>query len=264
MVLPFKKIKSKIKTTILHSEIIHFKSIDSTNKYLLDKHSHPNGTVVLADFQTAGRGRRQRIWQSPEAESLLFSIFLNENIQTIPLYLLTFLAAVSVYEGLLPFIPQKHIALKWPNDVLINGKKVCGILVETKTSANRINSIVIGIGINVNQNSEFFKGELKNASSLFCSKGCKFSRMEVLSSVLVSIDKNLMELQQCVYTDFLAKWRNYCPYLGKKIKVDDGKNIYKGTFKDISQNGGLILETNGKEKIFHAADVSIVKENRNL
>ncbi len=264
MFLKYKIIKSKLKTTILQSEIIHFKSIDSTNKYLLSKHNHPNGTVVLADFQTAGRGRRQRIWQSPEAESLLFSIFLNENIQTVPLYSFTFLTAVSVYEGLLPFIPQNHLALKWPNDVLINGKKVCGILVETKTSSNRTNSIVIGIGINVNQDSAFFQRELKQATSLFCSTGCKFSRMEVLSSVLISIDKNLMELQQRVYTDVLEKWKNYCPYLGEKIKVDDDKNIYEGIFKDISQNGGLILETGGKEKIFHAADISIVKENGNL
>jgi len=105
---------SNLKTKILQPEIIHFKSIDSTNKYLLGKHNHPNGTIVLADFQTAGRGRRQRTWESPKSESLLFSIFLDENIEKIPLYSFTFLAAVGVYEGLLPFIPQNHLALKWP------------------------------------------------------------------------------------------------------------------------------------------------------
>lgn len=260
MSLKYKKINSKLKFKILKPDFIYFESIDSTNKYLLNEHIHPNGTVVFADFQTAGRGRRQRKWQSPEAESLLFSIFLNENIQTIPLYIFTFLAAVSVYEGLLPFAPERQLAVKWPNDVLIKGKKVCGILIETETSVNRINSIVIGVGININQKPEFFQGELNQATSLFCSVGHKFSRMKVFYSVLTSFDKNLMELYQRNYTDILKKWRRYCPYIGKIIKVDDDKNIYEGVFKDVSQNGGLILEVDREEKIFYAANVSIVKE----
>lgn len=254
-----KKINSKLNLKILNPNIIYFKSIESTNKYLLNDHIHPNGTVVFADFQTAGRGRRQRKWQSPESESLLFSIFLNENIQTIPLYIFTFLSAVSVYEGLLPFAPERQLTVKWPNDVLIEGKKVCGILVETKTTENRISSIVIGVGININQKPEFFQGELKEATSLFYSTGYKFSRKKVLLSVLTSFDKNLVELYQYNYTAILKKWRRYCPYLGKTIEVDDDKNVYKGIFKDISQNGGLILETEGKEKTFYAANVSIVK-----
>lgn len=245
---------------VLNREIIHFSTIDSTNIYLLGSHSHLSGTVVLADYQTAGRGRRGRIWLSPKEESLLFSIYLREDTGKFPIYIFTFLAAVGVYEGLLPFVDRNALSLKWPNDVMIDHKKVCGILVQSKSASDNLSTIVIGVGLNVNQPPEFFSGEMANACSVLTATGNRVDRMELFASVAKAIDENLIALGKTGVQEIFSRWRRYCLYIGKTMAVTDDFHRYEGIFKNITSNGSLILMTDSGERTFHAAEVSIVKE----
>jgi len=254
------RILLRLKTHFIKPEIVRFPIIDSTNSYLMNAHSYKPGTVVLADYQSAGRGRFGRSWISPPEEALLFSILLTDLNQEIPLYIYTFLAAVSVCDGLKTLISGEFkLSLKWPNDVLLNNKKVCGILVQSKTKGPVFSRLVIGIGLNVNQPEGFFRDDLQHAASLYSITGKRFDRFLVLTNVLRNIDQQLILLRDKGAKVIFNKWKNACDSIGSPIVVDDGERIHEGIFEDISENGGLILKIDGAKKIFHAADVTILK-----
>jgi len=246
--------------SIIQRDVIHFPSIDSTNTYLLGNHTHPHGTIILADYQSTGRGRRGKQWVSPTESAILFSIYLRENIREIPIYAFTFLAAVGVFEGIARFVSPDSVSLKWPNDVMINHRKVCGILVQSKTSSEEMSVIVIGIGVNVSQPDSFFKNDLANACSILSATGIRLERIELLNSIADALDANLELLNRSGADAILSKWKRYCPYLGKKIAVTDDFRRYEGIFRDISPSGALILRTETGDRTFHAAEVSIEKE----
>ena len=254
------RILLKLKARFIKPEIVHFPLIDSTNSYLMNVHSYKPGTVVLADYQTAGRGRFGRSWISPPEEALLFSILLTDLDQEIPLYIYTFLAALGVYEGLNSLISGKYkLSLKWPNDILLNNNKVCGILVQSKTSGSVFSRLVIGIGLNVNQPEGFFRDELQHATSLYSTTGKRFDRFLVLTNILRNIDQQLTILHEKGEKIIFNQWKNICDSIGRPVVVDDGERIHKGIFEDISENGGLVLNTGTKKVVFHAADVTILK-----
>jgi BirA family biotin operon repressor/biotin-[acetyl-CoA-carboxylase] ligase len=246
-------------TRVIKPQVIHFGTLDSTNAYLLGRHPHPSGTVVWADFQSAGRGRLGRAWISPPDQALLFSFYLKIFGETPPLFIYPFLSAVGVLEALKTVVPPAWLALKWPNDVLLKNKKICGILVQSKTR-NKKTDIVIGIGLNLNQNAEFFQPDLPFAGSLFSITGQKYERLPVLTGLIAALDRNLADLERSGAPAILQKWREHCPYLGSEIKVDDGRQIYSGVFTEITETGGLILHSGREKRVFHAGDVTIVKE----
>jgi len=256
----FQIVELPVETCLLKSRVIHFERLDSTNAYLLNRHPHPSGTVVWADFQSAGRGRLGRTWIAPRDEALLFSVFLKIQESSNLLYIFPFLAAVSVLEALKTIVTPGWLALKWPNDVMLKNKKICGILVQSKTHLAKSADVVIGIGLNVNQPVEFFQSDLPFAGSLFSLTGQKFDRQTVLVELIRSIDQNLVDLNESGPAFILRKWREYCPYLGHEIKIDDGQKIYAGIFQDVTGNGGLILQSGRERHVFHAGDVTIVKE----
>lgn len=256
----FQIIELPIKTEILRSQVIHFEALDSTNAYLLGRHPHPSGSIVWADFQSAGRGRLGRSWVSPRDEGLLFSIYLKIHGQATPLFIYPFLTAIGVLEALKAFLPPAWLALKWPNDVLLKNRKVCGILVQSKTRSVQNTDIVIGIGVNINQKEEFFQPDLPLAGSLYSITGKKFERLTILAEIVRSLDRNLTELHATGPKPILQKWRSYCPFLGQEVKVNDGQQIHIGLFRDITEDGGLILQSGRTSQIFHAGDVTVLRE----
>ncbi len=246
---------------ILQPQILHAEQINSTNTYFLQNRSHPNGTVLLADYQTGGKGRHGRVWHSPPEQALLFSVLLTELYNRAFLHVYTFLAAVAVYEGLeLLGRGAFKLDLKWPNDVLLEGRKLCGILVQNRLVGNEMSQIVIGTGINVNQPANFFIGELSQGTSLNAVLGKSMDRIEVLKQVLVALDRWLFILGDSGETAIFNRWKAICSSIGKKVLVNDGQQIYAGTFKDLSNQGGLVLETEDRCRVFYAADVTLAKE----
>lgn len=248
-----------IETRILQRVVLYFKTIDSTNAYLLGPHRHPEGTVVMADYQTAGRGRRGRSWEAPAGEALLFSFCLTTNPQVTRLFVFSLLSAMGVRQALQELIPQANFYLKWPNDVLLEQYKVCGILVQNTILNPELSRIVVGIGVNVNQSPIFFRN-LPYAGSLFSLTGQRFERLSVLATILQRIDDLL---QPEIINDpqwVIDHWKKFCPFVGKPIQVNDGRKIYQGDFTDIDTDGALCLKTDADQFRFHAADVTIVKE----
>lgn len=247
-----------VDTHYLRPEVLYFKELDSTNAYLL-RQQHPPGTIVLADFQTAGRGRRGRIWDAPAGEALLFSFSLEADPTITPLFVYSLLTAIGVRQALHDLEPAGDFCLKWPNDVLLGRRKVCGILVQNKIESANSSRIVAGVGVNVNQGAEFFR-ELPLAGSLFSLTGKKFDRLLVLTRIIQRIDDLL---QPAIVRDrmwIIHHWQMYCPFIGKAVQVDDGQRVHAGIFVGLDENGALRLQSTTGEARFHAADVTIRKE----
>lgn len=240
----------KLNTEFIGRNFIFFEEIDSTNTYLLKKENNVDisGTVVLAEFQTKGRGRMDRVWNSDTAQNLTFSILLVRNKNLFKhLNFLNFSAALAVassIENLFQLKPE----LKWPNDILINRKKTCGILVETVTSQNEIERVVIGIGINVNQTQ--FKGEFNYPpTSIRNQLGREIEREKLLAEVLNNFEHYLNKLKTNK-TLILNDWKMRCRMIGEKISVRQNDEIKYGIFEDVDENGFLLLRTkNDIEKI---------------
>jgi BirA family biotin operon repressor/biotin-[acetyl-CoA-carboxylase] ligase len=257
----FDLINLSLNLKILKPQVLHTRQIGSTNTYFLQNHSHPNGTVLLADYQTEGKGRHGRSWYSPPEQSLLFSILLTELFSRKVLYIYTFLAAVAVFEGLERLgCDACKLDLKWPNDVLLDGRKVCGILVQNRLVGNETSQIVIGIGLNVNQPVDFFVGELGRATSLKAVWGMNFDRIEVMSQVLIALDHWFLMLHDSGEAPIFDRWKTVCSSIGREVVVNDGQCIHTGMFKDLTDQGGLILETAGRRQVFYAADVTLARE----
>ncbi|MBN2600643.1 MAG: biotin--[acetyl-CoA-carboxylase] ligase [Candidatus Marinimicrobia bacterium] len=255
------KIKLSNDLKVLQNTVLHFKTIDSTNRFLLDAEDLLNGTVVLADDQTAGRGRFNRTWQSLPETALLFSILLNNLFGRKMPSVYTFLAAVGVYRGLQASLPSgSNLSLKWPNDVLLNEKKICGILVQGKITTGRYEKLVIGIGLNVNQQQQFFVEDLKHATSLAAESGYEWDRIGILKNVLIAIDHLLNTLQESGDRPIIRMWQDACGSIGREIAIDDGKEIYRGVFDSLAEDGGLRLKIGSKLRLFYAGDVTVLKE----
>ncbi|MCF7885126.1 MAG: biotin--[acetyl-CoA-carboxylase] ligase [Candidatus Marinimicrobia bacterium] len=245
----------------LQNSFPHFATIDSTNSYLL-QNSFEHGKIIMADYQTKGRGRKQRKWETPSQQSLLFSILLKDNLDKLSHFIYTYISAVSIAEGLANYSSELYPALKWPNDVLINHKKVCGILIETKTRSNKLSKVVIGIGLNVNQKSEFFENDqLQFGTSLKIATGKPHNRMTLFKNILESIDKNYDLSLKNGEDIILDKWRNYCPHLGHEITINTNKGLKTGIFRNITRQGAMLLTINDEIEKFYAGEVSFDKRS---
>lgn len=229
------------KTKIIGKNISHFKTIDSTNLYAkkLVKEGNTNGTVVIADTQMKGRGRKERHWYSPPG-GLWFSVILYPNIHLEQAMLITMTAAISTAEAIKKVTELKP-EIKWPNDILIKGKKLCGILTELESEKDFIKYAVIGIGINVNNE---INEELQDiAISIKELKGIQISQMNLFEEIIKKFDYYYQQLIVKKYENIRKKWFSFSKIIGKKVEVQQDGNIISGEVYDIDKNGHLILLT---------------------
>lgn len=247
----------KLNTDYIGRNFIYFEKIDSTNTYLLsrDNNIDISGTVVLAEFQSKGRGRMDRTWTSDTAKNLTFSILFVNNPKLFQLLnFLNFSAALAVATSL-ENLYQLKPELKWPNDILISKKKSCGILVESVSSQNGIERVVVGIGINVNQSH--FKGEFNYPpTSIRIELGKEVEREKLLAEVLNNLEYYINKLKSDK-NQILNDWKLRCKMIGEKITIRQKDDVKFGIFDDIDENGFLLLKTKtGIEKIT-AGDLSL-------
>lgn len=244
----YEEVSPYLNTQFIGKKIVYFEKIDSTNIYAkrLVKDSVLEGCVIVADKQEKGRGRKNRIWSSPEG-GLWFSVILYPKIPPQDAMTITMAASISIVEALTKITDLKPM-IKWPNDVLVKGKKICGILTELDAEMDRINYIIIGIGINVNNN---ISKELNDiATSLKIETNMNFSRVEILANILNNLEKNYNHIKLGDLKFIRDSWLSYANIIGKNIKVVNENKIFKGIVIDVDIDGCLVIETSkGKIRI---------------
>ncbi|MEE9225492.1 MAG: biotin--[acetyl-CoA-carboxylase] ligase [Bacteroidota bacterium] len=253
-----KDLKQGLRAKILGQKIYFFEALDSTNNCAkaLASCETPEGAVVYSEFQTQGRGRMGRMWTAAPGENLLFTVILRPNLDAEQANLLAFLAAVSVAEAV-ESLTDLPVEVKWPNDLLTRGKKFCGILSEASFKGEKLDFVVIGIGINVNQID--FPNELGlTATSLKRELARKIDRVKLFQEVLSRLEKNYLEAKEGKLDDVLHEWGTRCTMFNREIAIDQQGRILKGVALRLARDGGLVLETDGKQVTVLAGDVTVL------
>ena len=215
----------------------------------------PSGTTVSAEYQSSGRGRLGRSWFSPVGSGLWVSLLIRPDWPLKMAGLLTLGVGVATAGVIASYGADS--GLKWPNDVLIRGRKVAGILTESRTEAGRISVAVIGVGINVHQEEENFPPELRDIATSLCIEGCRVSRSELLAGLLNRVEKVLAQEPE----DILRNWEALAPGWGDTVRVEAGEETLHGRMTGLSDSGALILEVpEGGTRTIHAGDVQQLRK----
>jgi BirA family transcriptional regulator, biotin operon repressor / biotin---[acetyl-CoA-carboxylase] ligase len=226
-----------LKTRFIGQKVIYYPILDSTMDVARREAQWgaEAGTIVITDEQTAGRGRLQRTWLSPKG-GLAFSVILRPNFDYLPyMIMLASLAVTYAIQTVTGLKPQ----IKWPNDVLISDKKVCGILIENDIRKNSLRSMIIGIGINVNLHLPDYNELASIATSLSDETGNEVSRPDVLRQVLIEMDRLYQFLPKGEV--ILEQWKNRLITLGQNVHVNMGDKVYKGLAESVCRDGSLMV-----------------------
>ena len=246
-------------TVLVGRKIICYDTVDSTNLVLkeLAHKGAANGTVVVADSQGTGRGRMERTFFSPPGKGIWVSILLRPTFLPQDAPKCTLMAAVAVAHAMEAFGLRAEI--KWPNDILHDGRKMVGILTEMSAEMDRVNYVVIGIGINVNIAPDDFPVELRTtATSLMQMKGEPLPRVAFLQELLRALDALYADVQSEGFAPVLAAWREYAVTLGQPVRViGTAGETFEGIAADIDAEGALLIDTDKGRKRVLAGDVSI-------
>jgi BirA family biotin operon repressor/biotin-[acetyl-CoA-carboxylase] ligase len=238
------EIREGLKTNVFgRRDIVYFKDTDSTNirAEQLAAEGAPEGTVVIAEKQTQGKGRRGRNWFSPPSEGIYFSIILRPRISPHEAPKLTLMASVAVAETVLS-LTQLRVNIKWPNDILINGKKLAGILTEISAEMDRIHYVVIGIGINVNTRTESFPPDIRDrATSILLETGAVYQRVALLRVFLEWLEVYYDMFNVKGFQPIMNRWKQLSDMMGKQISVDLINHTFTGEVLDIDEDGFLLL-----------------------
>ena len=251
-----KEIQSYVTSQIFGKKIFAYEVVESTNttaKSLIQDST--DGTIVIADAQTAGRGRLKREWLSEPKKNLTFSVIIKPNIAPELFGVLSLYAGLSVAEAIESVTKLRPIC-KWPNDVLLNGKKFCGILSEAVFKGEMLAGVIVGIVININQST--FPMELESiATTLLLITGKEFNRFVILAGILERMEYNYTAIKTGDSTGIIEGWKKYSDMFGKEITINQDKHPVKGIAKRLDNDGGLILLTNKGEEKFLAGDVAL-------
>jgi BirA family biotin operon repressor/biotin-[acetyl-CoA-carboxylase] ligase len=231
--------------TIFDTHLHHFYKIGSTNTTAMAAAADgaPEGSAFLAEEQTAGRGRAANSWQSPRSTGIYCSVVLRPPMPPSDVLALSLASGLAVHAAIQKVDSRVNPDLKWPNDVLIGGKKVCGILTEMNAEATRVRYIVVGIGINVNQAS--FPKELQ-ATSLRLVTGSEWSRVELVGALLKSLDREYRQLVEDpdVRGSILQRFAQQSSWVfGKKVRIEENCATFEGTTEGLDPRGFLQVRT---------------------
>jgi BirA family transcriptional regulator, biotin operon repressor / biotin---[acetyl-CoA-carboxylase] ligase len=247
----------RLNTDFIGRNFVYTEEIDSTNSFLLDKANKfsTDGTVLLAEKQNKGHGRNNKVWYSTRGYNLTFSILLtNKKYLGKSLNILNFAASLAVSNAL-ENIYQLKTELKWPNDVLVNGKKIAGILMESVSHGSKVERLVIGIGINVNQ--ILFQGNYNiTPTSIKLELNETIERERVMAEYLNNFEETLNKFEASP-PDVIKDWKARCGLLGEKISITEGDKTRYGVFDDIDEEGFLLLKNKGRIEKIYFGDVNI-------
>ncbi len=239
-------LKQRLKGSLFGKRIFHFFRTDSTNRVALElgHAGEPEGAVVLAEEQTAGRGRGGRAWHSERATGIYVTLLLRPKLAPVQAPLLTMMAGLSAHSAV-QALTGLEVDLKWPNDLLVRGRKLGGILTEMHAEPGQIRFVIVGIGLNVNQ--EKFPGELADlATSLRAETGKPQSRMQLLVRLLHEFESDYNRFLREGVATVVARFESVSSYArGKRVRVTNGTESYVGTTAGLGPEGLLQVERDG-------------------
>lgn len=237
------EISSALSTAFIGKNIFFYPSIDSTNRraFELGRTGAPEGTAVIADEQTKGRGRLERTWESPPGLNLYLSLILRPRILPYDAQKLTLLMAVAAAEAVNAFLPGKA-AVKWPNDILIDSKKAAGILMEMDSEPDSVNFIVAGIGVNINMTPDEMPQSIRRtATSIREKAGAPVSRADFTRALFSSVEKWYKIFMGEGFGPVLKRWRELFDREGKTVRVTSVNRTVEGICLGIDDSGALLL-----------------------
>jgi BirA family biotin operon repressor/biotin-[acetyl-CoA-carboxylase] ligase len=256
------EIEACLTTRIMgRASIVVFKQTDSTNQQarMLADQGAPEGTVVVAESQTGGRGRRGRQWLSPAGQGLCLSIVLRPPLTPAQAPQITLMTAVAVARTLKNAGVRAHI--KWPNDILVEGKKIAGILTEISTEMDQVDWVIVGLGLNVNTPADQMPAPIREfATSMQIQKGCSISRTGLLNDLLYSFEECYGQLKSEGFALLMEQWRQMSDVIGRQVVVDVMGTRHHGTVAAVDDDGVLILEdARGQIRRIFSGDVTHVR-----
>ena len=251
----------QLDTKIIGRKILSYDTVDSTNAvaFSLAEQGAGEGTVVFAEAQRKGKGRLGRSWSSPKSKGIYCSLILRPQIPPQKASLITLLAAVSCAEAI-----RERTGLtaqiRWPNDILVNNKKVCGILTEMQVQDEQVQFIILGIGINVHTQVSKLPtgaGSLKEETK---EGKRQFSRLELARELLCALEREYLSFKDKGSADIITRWNNFSALSGKRVKVFFAHKAIEGQAQDIDGQGALIIRLdNGFKQHVVAGDVVRVR-----
>jgi BirA family biotin operon repressor/biotin-[acetyl-CoA-carboxylase] ligase len=255
------ELRRGLQAQVVGREIRYLAETDSTNRqaYALGEAAAAEGLVVIADGQSAGRGRMGRTWVSPPGVNLYLSVLLRPPLPPHAAPQLTFLSALAVARAIVA-VSTLQPTLKWPNDVLIEGRKVAGLLNEMSAESDRIRFVVLGIGVNLNMTADQFPAGLRApATSLLLAGGLPVSRALFGRTLLEQLDSLYREYLQHGPAPIMAAWEAHCDLVGKRVVVEGQGTPLSGTVAGIDGDGALLLAlADGARERVLAGDVRVV------
>ncbi len=247
-----------LKTEALGRPVHFLESVESTQKiaHRLAQENAPEGTLVIAEEQVSGRGRMARSWHSPKGTGIWMSLLLRPSLPPQKAPQFTLIAAVAIVEA----IKDKcdlDVDIKWPNDLLINGKKVTGILTELQADSEQIHSLIIGMGINVNQSAEDFSDDIREiATSLHIESEKTFSRAGIVQEILSNLEKYYAVYIKEGFEPIKEIWEKYAVTIGKQITARTLNKEIKGFASGITNEGVLkLIDETGETHLIYSADI---------
>ncbi|VAW12152.1 Biotin operon repressor / Biotin--protein ligase [hydrothermal vent metagenome] len=234
------EVQFQLKTKVFGKKIIYLDSLESTmdEAFQLAMNGANEGTIVCCETQTKGKGRMGRKWSSPKGKGLYFSLILRPRMGPSQAARLTLMSAVALCEALRQET-KLDVNIKWPNDLLIDGKKIAGILTELSAEMDGIRFVVIGVGINVNTPNSLL---LDTATSVKNETGKSFSRVEIFQSILSSLEQWYIKVKDGDFGEVIDRWKELSSTLGRDICLQDQGGNVSGLAVDLSDDGALVIK----------------------
>lgn len=252
------EIDSALHTETFGRHVVYLESTQSTNEEAkkIAREGAEEGTIVVAEEQITGHGRLARGFYSPFAKGIWFSLILRPKFFPMEASKCTLLAAVGVCRGIRR-MGLADAGIKWPNDILVHGKKLVGILTLMSASMEKIDYIIMGIGINTGIKKNEFPEDFREGATSFLNEGINVSRKDLLAAILGELEKEYSIAQDEGFDKVLDDWRAFSVTLGQEVRVIFGDDSYTGKAVDIDRDGCLLVNTGSEVKRVIAGDVSI-------
>jgi len=247
---------------IIGRDIRVFQETGSTNDVIekLARDGVPEGVVVFAESQTKGRGRLGRKWISPPRKGLWFSVLLRPELRPAAATQLTVAAATALVRAIRN---RAHVEpqIKWPNDILLNRKKIAGVLTELSAELDQIKYVILGVGVDVNLTANDLSADLrKTATSLRIETGHTFRRAELAAAILSELDKDYARIRKNAFSSVAEEWERHCGTLGHQVAINMGTRVVEGRAESLDENGALLLRTDhGHLERIIGGDVTVLK-----